>query len=77
MQSQFGILIIVIGFVLVLIGIPAYFGGLGWFGNLPGDINIERGNTRIYIPRVGLKLKSPLANKFNKLGHLSRCLFCF
>ena len=53
MQSQLGILIIVVGIVLVLIGIPAYFGGLGWFGNLPGDINIERGNTRIYIPRVG------------------------
>jgi len=46
MQSQFGILIIVVGIVLVLVGIPAYFGGLAWFGNLPGDINIERGNTR-------------------------------
>jgi hypothetical protein len=53
MQSQFGILIIIVGVVLVLIGILAYFGGLGWFGNLPGDINIERGNTRIYIPRIG------------------------
>lgn len=53
MQSHFGILIIAVGVVLVLIGILAYFGGLGWFGNLPGDINIERGNTRIYIPRIG------------------------
>ncbi|HEX8264902.1 MAG TPA: DUF2905 domain-containing protein [Pyrinomonadaceae bacterium] len=60
MQSQFGILIIVVGVVLVLIGILAYFGGLTWFGNLPGDINIERGNTRIYIPLVSMLLVSIL-----------------
>ena len=60
MQSHFGILIIVIGIVLVLIGILAYFGGLTWFGNLPGDINIERGNTRIYIPLVSMLLVSIL-----------------
>ena len=60
MQSQFGILIIVVGVVLVLIGILAYFGGLGWFGNLPGDINIERGNTRVYVPLVSMLLISIL-----------------
>ncbi|HEX9931039.1 MAG TPA: DUF2905 domain-containing protein [Pyrinomonadaceae bacterium] len=60
MQSQFGILIIAVGIVLVLVGILAYFGGLAWFGNLPGDINIERGNTRIYIPLVSMLLVSIL-----------------
>ena len=60
MQTQYGTLIIVIGVVVVLIGIVAYFGGLAWFGNLPGDINIERGNTRIYIPLVSMLLISVL-----------------
>lgn len=60
MQSQFGFLIIVVGIVLVLVGIVAYFGGLSWFGNLPGDIKIERGNTRVYIPLVSMLLVSVL-----------------
>jgi uncharacterized membrane protein len=60
MQTQYGTLIIVIGVVVVLIGVVAYFGGLAWFGNLPGDINIERGNTRIYIPLVSMLLISVL-----------------
>lgn len=60
MQSQIGILIIGVGIVLVLVGILAYFGALSWFGNLPGDINIERGNTRIYIPLVSMLLVSVL-----------------
>jgi hypothetical protein len=57
MQSQFGILIIIVGIVLAVVGIPAYFGGLTWFGNLPGDINIGGENTRIYMPRIGWKSK--------------------
>ena len=60
MQKQYGTLIIVIGAAVVLIGVVAYFGGLAWFGNLPGDINIERGNTRIYIPLVSMLLISVL-----------------
>ena len=60
MQTQYGTLIIVIGVVVVVIGVVAYFGGLAWFGNLPGDINIERGNTRVYIPLVSMLLISVL-----------------
>jgi predicted cobalt transporter CbtA len=43
-------LVIGLGFVVVLVGIIMYAGGLSWFGRLPGDIRIERGNTRIYFP---------------------------
>lgn len=60
MQTQYGPLIIIVGVVIVLIGVVAYFGGLAWFGNLPGDINIARGNTRIYIPLVSMLLISVL-----------------
>lgn len=38
------------GVVAVLIGLLMLTGGLNWFGRLPGDIRIERGNTRIFFP---------------------------
>jgi cytochrome c biogenesis factor len=40
-----GLVIALIG--LVLIYVP---GLLGWFGHLPGDIRIERGNGRFFLP---------------------------
>lgn len=43
-------LVIALGFVVVLIGLLMFAGGLSWFGRLPGDIRIERGNTRIFFP---------------------------
>jgi hypothetical protein len=44
--------IIIIGCLLVVLGallvfFPKIF---NWFGNLPGDIRIERENSRLYIP---------------------------
>jgi len=44
------ILVIGLGFVVVLVGIIMYAGGLSWFGRLPGDIRIERGDTRVFFP---------------------------
>jgi hypothetical protein len=38
------------GVVLILLGIAAQFGLLGWFGRLPGDIRIERPGFRFYMP---------------------------
>jgi hypothetical protein len=47
-----GRLLIAVGVVLVLVGLVVVYapGALGWFGRLPGDINITRGNTRIFFP---------------------------
>ncbi|MEJ2005632.1 MAG: DUF2905 domain-containing protein [Cyclobacteriaceae bacterium] len=43
--------LIFIGILLILAGIAVHFGmKLNWLGNLPGDISIKSGNTRIYIP---------------------------
>lgn len=41
-----------IGVAIVLIGALVRFvpGLFGWFGNLPGDINIEGENSRVFIP---------------------------
>lgn len=51
-----GRLLVVIGLAVVAVGVmiwifPRAFAWIGgWFGNLPGDIRIERGGTRVFIP---------------------------
>ncbi|MGH7459215.1 MAG: DUF2905 domain-containing protein [Longimicrobiaceae bacterium] len=42
--------LITVGVVLVAAGLLAWTGALGWFGRLPGDIRLERGGTRFYLP---------------------------
>ena len=44
--------LIVLGLALVLLGLVWQFapGLLSWFGRLPGDIRITRGDSRVYIP---------------------------
>jgi hypothetical protein len=53
--------------ILILIGIVSIITGLlilffpkifSWFGQLPGDIRIEKQNTRIYIPLVSMAIVS-------------------
>ncbi len=50
----------VIGILIVLAGLIAYLFGdkLGWIGNLPGDIRIERENFRFYFPVTTMILAS-------------------
>jgi hypothetical protein len=53
MNPQFGKLLIMVGVLLVVVGIVVLFRpNIPWLGRLPGDIVIERGNTRIYFPVV-------------------------
>lgn len=45
-------LFIIIGIMLIILGLiltisPGFF---SWFGKLPGDININGKNTRVFIP---------------------------
>ncbi|HEY8520397.1 MAG TPA: DUF2905 domain-containing protein [Gammaproteobacteria bacterium] len=49
-------LMILLGIALLAAGLILYFapGAFGWFGKLPGDINIERGNTRIFFPLTSM-----------------------
>ncbi len=46
------------GIVIVVVGVLAWTGALSWFGRLPGDIRIERGNVRIYVPVISMLLIS-------------------
>ena len=49
-RSASGLVLVVVGLVVVGVGLLVWSGGLSWFGRLPGDLRIERPNTRIYIP---------------------------
>ncbi len=50
--------LIVAGGVLILIGLLVHFGLLNWFGRLPGDIRIESGRTRVFIPLTSMLIVS-------------------
>ncbi|HMM43254.1 MAG TPA: DUF2905 domain-containing protein [Thermomicrobiales bacterium] len=53
-----GLVIVVLGVAAVVVGLVVMTGALSWFGRLPGDIRIERGNSRIYIPLASMLLVS-------------------
>jgi len=57
-----GRLLIFVGLAIAAIGVVLYFAPwlLNWFGKLPGDINIESGNSRIFIPITSMLLISVL-----------------
>ena len=61
-MGQFGKILIIIGIVLIIAGLIIYFAGdkLSWLGHLPGDIRIEKGNTRFYFPITTMILVSIL-----------------
>ncbi|MFP4367257.1 MAG: DUF2905 domain-containing protein [bacterium] len=44
--------LIITGIILIVAGLILHFvpGAFNWFGRLPGDIRIESGRTKIFIP---------------------------
>jgi hypothetical protein len=50
LERELGRFLVVLGLITVLIGLFLSFGGRLGLGHLPGDISINRGNLRIYIP---------------------------
>ena len=55
-----GKLFVILGIALLAVGLALQFapGLLNWFGRLPGDIYIERGGTRIFIPITSMIILS-------------------
>ena len=45
-------MLLLVGLILVVLGAILHFAPwvLNWFGKLPGDIRIESGRTRVFIP---------------------------
>jgi len=68
-QQSLGKILITLGLVLIIGGLVFYFFGdkLKWIGNLPGDIKIDRGNTKIYFPITTMILLSVLVNVIFRL----------
>ncbi|MGZ5191207.1 MAG: DUF2905 domain-containing protein [Flavisolibacter sp.] len=60
MDQNTGKYIIVFGLLVIVIGILIYFfhDKFHWIGRLPGDIRIEKGNSRFYFPVVTMLLFS-------------------
>ena len=71
-NKSLGQLIIALGLILVVVGLVAMRGWLGWFGHLPGDVRIERENMRVYVPIVSMLLISIL---FSVLSYVIRRFF--
>lgn len=59
---QTGKILVVIGIILVVAGAIVWLAGdkLDWLGRLPGDIRIEKENTRIYFPITTMLIVSAL-----------------
>ncbi len=52
--------LIITGLFLVALGLIWQFAPwlLSWFGKLPGDINIQKGDSRIFIPITSMVVVS-------------------
>jgi H+/Cl- antiporter ClcA len=61
-MQPIGKYIVIIGVIIVVIGLLVWLAGdkLNWFGNLPGDIRVERKNFRFYMPITTMILLSVL-----------------
>lgn len=72
---RLGNLIMLIGAGMVVIGaLIRYAPGLfSWFGNLPGDINLDRDGSRVFIPITSMIVVSVALTLFaNLLGWVFR-----
>ena len=49
-HQQIGLWIIGAGFVVIVLGLIVWAGGLSWFGRLPGDIRIQGQSSTVFIP---------------------------
>jgi H+/Cl- antiporter ClcA len=62
MNAETGKWIILTGIIIIVVGAVIYFfhDKLHWLGRLPGDIRVEKGNTRFYFPVTTLIIISVL-----------------
>lgn len=68
-NKPLGQLLVLVGLILIVVGLVAMRGWLGWFGHLPGDVRIEKPSVRVYVPIVSMLLISIL---FSVLSYVLR-----
>ncbi|NEM99249.1 DUF2905 domain-containing protein [Pontibacter burrus] len=61
-MQPIGKYIVIVGVILVVVGLLVWFAGdkLNWFGNLPGDVRVEKKNVKIFAPFTTMLLLSIL-----------------
>jgi hypothetical protein len=59
-MESLGKAIVGVGVILIIVGLVIWFlgGRFGWFGSLPGDLRIEGGNFRVYVPIASMIILS-------------------
>lgn len=57
-MKDVGDLLILIGVVAIAVGLVARFGGLSWFGHLPGDLRFGGDTWSVFIPITSMILVS-------------------
>jgi H+/Cl- antiporter ClcA len=64
-----GILLIMVALIIALVGAVIYFAGasFSWFGNLPGDLKVERKNFTFYFPLATMLVLSVVLSIIIKL----------
>ena len=64
-----GILLIIVALIIALVGAVIYFAGasFSWFGNLPGDLKVERENFTFYFPMATMLVLSVVLSIIIKL----------
>jgi hypothetical protein len=69
MNTGTGKYIMMIGCALLVVGAVIYFFGdkLHWIGRLPGDIRIEKGNFKVFLPITTMILFSVLVSLILRL----------
>jgi hypothetical protein len=62
MFQETGKFLVIIGIIIIIIGLALWWGNkvpwFNWFGNLPGDIKIEKENFKLYFPITTMILLS-------------------
>jgi hypothetical protein len=53
-----GLVLVIFGVAVVAIGLLVWSGALSWLGHLPGDVRIDRGNVKVFIPFTSMILVS-------------------
>jgi hypothetical protein len=53
-----GLLLVIFGVAVVAVGLLVWSGALSWLGHLPGDVRIDRGNVKVFIPFTSMILIS-------------------
>lgn len=61
--------LIIAGLSLVVLGVILQFapGLLGWFGRLPGDINVDTERSRVFVPITSMVLISVILTLLSNL----------